>query len=232
MIGIYKITNKLNGKVYIGQSRDIDARWRQHINAKDDVLIHNAIKKYGKENFSFEVLLECPAEMLNDWERDMIALYDCISPKGYNLTEGGGGCKCSEETKIKMSNARKGKTPWNKGKTNIYTEETLLKMSELKKGKNLSEEHKRKISESMKGIHIKKKKKIKISESKKGTHFSEETKKKMSEARKGIPLSEETKIKISESKKGRQLSEEIKKKMSEVKKGRHWKIENGKRIWY
>ena len=39
MIGIYKITNKLNGKVYIGQSRDIDARWRQHINAKDAALI-------------------------------------------------------------------------------------------------------------------------------------------------------------------------------------------------
>ena len=86
MIGIYKITNKLNGKVYIGQSRDIDARWRQHINAKDNFAIHNAIKKYGEENFCFEVLLECPAEMLNDWERDMIALYDCISPKGYNLT--------------------------------------------------------------------------------------------------------------------------------------------------
>ena len=85
MIGIYKITNKLNGKVYIGQSRDIDARWRQHINAKDNYAIHNAIKKYGKENFKFEVLLECPIDMLNVWERDMIALYDCISPNGYNI---------------------------------------------------------------------------------------------------------------------------------------------------
>lgn len=182
MIGIYKITNKLNDKVYIGQSVDINARWRQHINAKDNYAIHNAIKKYGKENFSFEILLECPAEMLNVWERDMIALYDCISPNGYNLTEGGEGYKCSEETRLKMSNIRKG----------IHlSEETRLKMSEVKKGR--------------------------ISN------------------RKGVPCSEETKIKISESMKGKKhqpLSAEHKRKISESFKGRHWKIENGKRIWY
>ena len=169
MIGIYKITNKLNGKVYIGQSIDIDTRWRQHINAKDNVAIHNAIKKYGKENFKFEVLLECPADMLNVWERDMIALYDCISPNGYNLTEGGEGYQCSEETrrkmsevnkgkhlseetKKKMSESRKGKAPWNKGKTNIYSEETKKKMSDAKKGRRVSEETKIKIGNARKGI--------------------------------------------------------------------------------
>ena len=182
MIGIYKITNKLNGKVYIGQSIDIDTRWRQHINAKDNYAIHNAIKKYGEENFSFEVLLECPADMLNVWERDMIALYDCISPNGYNLTEGGEGYQCSGETRLKMSEAKKG----------IHlSEETRLKMSEAKKGR--------------------------ISN------------------RKGVPCSEETKIKISESMKGKKhqpLSTEHKRKISESHKGRHWKIENGKRIWY
>ena len=195
MIGIYKITNKLNGKVYIGQSRDIDARWRQHINAKDKFAIHNAIKKYGEENFKFEVLLECPADMLNVWERDMIALYDCMSPYGYNLTEGGEGCKCSEETRLKLSNIRK--------------------------GKHFSEETKHKISESMKG--------------KKRQPFSAETKKKMSDVRKGIQLSEETRLKMSEAKKGKKrqpFSAEHKRKISDSYKGRHWKIENGKRIWY
>lgn len=180
MIGIYKITNKLNGKVYIGQSVDIDTRWRQHINTKDDALIHKSIQKYGAENFSFKILLECPIEMLNDWERDMIALYDCISPNGYNLTEGGGGCKCSEETRLKMSNARKG----------IHlSEETRLKMSNIRKGKHLSEETR-----------------YKISEARKGKHHSEETKIKISNARKGVkrkPHSEETKHKISESHKGK-----------------------------
>ena len=195
MIGIYKITNKLNGKVYIGQSIDIDTRWRQHINAKDDFAIHRAIQKYGKENFKFEVLLECPVDMLNVWERDMIALYDCISPKGYNLTEGGEGYQCSEETRLKMSN--------------------------IQKGKHHSEETRHKISESQKGRHV-----------------SEETRLKMSNTRKGKkhqPLSVEHKRKISESMKGKKhqpFSAEHKRKLSESLKGRHWKIENGKRIWY
>lgn len=195
MIGIYKITNKLNGKVYIGQSVDIDTRWRQHINAKDNFAIHRAIQKYGKENFKFEVLLECPVDMLNVWERDMIALYDCISPNGYNLTEGGEGYKCSDETRLKMSNIRK--------------------------GKNRSEETK-----------------IKISNAQKGKHHSEETRLKMSNTRKGVklkPLSEEHKRKISESMKGKKhqpFSAEHKRKLSESIKGKHWKIENGKRIWY
>ena len=192
MIGIYKITNKLNGKVYIGQSRDIDARWRQHINAKDNYAIHNAIKKYGKENFSFEVLLECPADMLDVWERDMIALYNCMSPHGYNLTEGG-------------------------------------------EGQHLSEEHKRKISESNKGHIVSEETRHKISESRKGRRASEETLLKMSEVNKGKHLSEEHKRKISNTLKGvkrKPCSEEHKRKLSESIKGRHWKIENGKRIWY
>ena len=192
MIGIYKITNKLNGKVYIGQSRDIDARWRQHINAKDNYAIHNAIKKYGKENFSFEVLLECPAEMLNVWERDMIALYDCISPNGYNLTEGGEGHHLSEETRLKMSNTRKGKH---------HSEETKIKISNAQKGIPLSEETR-----------------LKMSEARKGKHHSEETKIKISNARKGVKL--------------KPHSEETKHKISESHKGKHWKIENGKRIYY
>ena len=219
MIGIYKITNKLNGKVYIGQSIDIDTRWRQHINAKDNYAIHNAIKKYGKENFKFEVLLECPANMLDVWERDMIALYDCISPKGYNLTEGGEGHHLSEETKIKISNARKG-IP--------RSEETKIKISNAQKGIPLSAETRLKMSEAKKGV-------------KRGPH-SEEHKRKISESNKGkpswnkgIPCSEETKIKISEVKKGKKrqpFSAEHKRKISESHKGRHWKIENGKRIWY
>ena len=237
MIGIYKITNKLNGKVYIGQSIDIDTRWRQHINAKDNVLIHKSIQKYGAENFSFELLLECPADMLDVWERDMIALYDCISPKGYNLTEGGGGCKCSEETRLKMSNARKG----------IHlSEETRLKMSNIRKGIHLSEETKIKIGNAQKGIPRSEETKIKISNALKGVKrkpYSEETKHKMSESHKGHPgynkgvaMSEETKIKMSNAHKGKHFSEETKYKISEahkgLRKGKHWKIENGKRIWY
>ena len=212
MIGIYKITNKLNGKVYIGQSIDIDARWRQHINAKDNYAIHNAIKKYGEENFKFEVLLKCPVDMLNVWERDMIALYDCISPNGYNLTEGGEGYQCSEEMRLKMSEAHKGMH---------HSEETRLKMSNIRKGVKLKPH-----SEETK---------IKMSKAHKGKHLSEEHKRKLSDAKKGKKRSDEVKNKLKGRtawNKGISLSEEVKLKMKGLKKGKHWKIENGKRIWY
>ena len=224
MIGIYKITNKINGKVYIGQSINIDTRWRQHINAKDNYAIHNAIKKYGEENFKFEVLLECPVEMLNVWERDMIALYDCITPKGYNLTEGGEGYKCSDETRLKMSKAKKGI------KRKPFSEETKRKMRESHKGIPRSEEVKKKISESNKGKKrqpFSEETKRKLSESLKGKKrqpFSEEHKRKISNAQKGKNLSEETRLKMSEVKKGKHHSEETKIKISNAMKGRHRKI--------
>ena len=70
MIGIYKITNKLNGKVYIGQSINIKQRWKQHrTNAtvrKENLYL--AFQKYGLENFSFEVLETCQEKELDEKE--------------------------------------------------------------------------------------------------------------------------------------------------------------------
>lgn len=57
--GIYRITNKINGKSYIGQSVNIKNRWYVHKATKDDYPIHRAIRKYGKNNFSWEILEEC-----------------------------------------------------------------------------------------------------------------------------------------------------------------------------
>ena len=60
MVGIYKITNKLNGKFYIGQSNDIERRFDEHKRQKNPkILVDKAISKYGKENFLFEVLELC-----------------------------------------------------------------------------------------------------------------------------------------------------------------------------
>ena len=87
------------------------------------------------------------------------------------------GYKHSEETRKKLSEARKGKSPWNKGKTGIYSDETLDKMRKNNKGnlgKSFSDEHKRKISEALKGKNT----------WCKGSHRSEETKRKISESRK------------------------------------------------
>lgn len=92
MIGIYKITNKINNKCYIGQSRNIERRWKRHIQENNDSAIHRAIKKYGVENFSFEVIEECSTEELDKKEIYWINFYNSIDKeKGYNLTLGGLG---------------------------------------------------------------------------------------------------------------------------------------------
>lgn len=92
MIGIYKIENLVNHKIYIGQSRNIKDRWRAHRTRyqKEDGPLYRAIRKYGLENFSFEILEECSIEQLNDREKYWIKYYDSFNrEKGYNLTEGG-----------------------------------------------------------------------------------------------------------------------------------------------
>ena len=73
MVGIYKITNKINNKCYIGQSVDIQQRWSKHLSAFNgehtpDYKIYRAFEKYGLQNFTFEVIEECDRSMLNDRE--------------------------------------------------------------------------------------------------------------------------------------------------------------------
>ena len=88
---IYKITNLINNKSYIGQSVLPKKRWQQHCNDAnahyDDYPIHNAIRKYGKKNFSFEII-----EWTKDYntrEKELIKHYNTIAPNGYNVVEGG-----------------------------------------------------------------------------------------------------------------------------------------------
>ena len=95
MIGIYKITNKVNGKVYIGQSDNIERRWKNH---KKDAFwpnshvynypLYRAMRKYGLDNFLFEILEKCKKEELNQKEVSYIAQYDSFR-NGYNQDEGG-----------------------------------------------------------------------------------------------------------------------------------------------
>lgn len=91
--GIYKITNKINGKSYIGQSINIKNRWYVHKATKDDYPIHRAIQKYGKDNFYWEVLEECPEYQLSEREIYYISKYNTFmyaeNSNGYNLTPGG-----------------------------------------------------------------------------------------------------------------------------------------------
>lgn len=95
MIGIYKITNLINGKSYVGQSVDIKTRFKRHKQAafnKNSKLynypLYRAIRKYGIENFSFCVLEECSENELNEKEIYYIDKYDSYY-KGYNQDKGG-----------------------------------------------------------------------------------------------------------------------------------------------
>lgn len=90
MIGIYKITNLINQKIYIGQSTDIESRWEDHkfYSQKENTAIQAAFKKYGISNFSFEIIEECRKEELDAKEIYWIAKYDTYN-NGYNLTKGG-----------------------------------------------------------------------------------------------------------------------------------------------
>ena len=90
MIGIYIITNLLNGKSYVGSSRNIEERFRRHRHPANNtkLQIQKDILKYGVDNFVFVVLLECPEDMLDVWERDMINLFNTYED-GYNESPGG-----------------------------------------------------------------------------------------------------------------------------------------------
>lgn len=90
MIGIYKITNKINGKSYIGQSNNIERRFQEHQTkgSTSRIPLDIAIKKYGKENFSYEIIEECDISKLNEREAYWIQQYDSII-NGYNCSVGG-----------------------------------------------------------------------------------------------------------------------------------------------
>jgi group I intron endonuclease len=115
---IYRLTSP-SGKAYIGQTRNnVEKRWNAHrYQANEEVMdkhyaIHKAIRKYGWENFTKEVMMVCDYEWeLNEWEKIHIAEYNTLSPNGYNLTEGGwGGIPC-DETRKKMSESAKLRPP-------------------------------------------------------------------------------------------------------------------------
>lgn len=115
------INNRINGRIYIGQTiYPIEKRFKQHRNNSSRCrLIRRAIQKYGWDNFEKDYY-ECPDEDLNFDEELLVREMGTLSPRGYNLREGGGSNgKLSEETKKSIGKAHLGKTHTDETKKKI-----------------------------------------------------------------------------------------------------------------
>ena len=206
---IYKITNTINDKSYIGISihPPEKSRVRDHLSGHGNRIISNAVKKYGRDAFTYEILEDnIFLELLPDLEISYIKHYQTVAPFGYNLTHGGEGTlgyRPSAEHRRKLSETRKGEKNGFFGKK--HSAETLLKIGEASKGRKHSAETCRRISEAQKGRKRKKcspKSRRKMSEAQKGKNNpnygkkrSAETLRKISETKKeafekrlGMPL--------------------------------------------
>ena len=109
---IYLITNKINGKQYVGQTlrEDIYTRWKQHFNKKAiGRCLRSAYFKHGIENFKFQIICICFDDYCNKFEKEYIQKFNTISPNGYNLSEGGGNRCTHPDTKILISEKLKGR---------------------------------------------------------------------------------------------------------------------------
>ena len=218
---VYAYLRKDGTPYYIGKGKDKRALDKNH-----SVSVPNDKSKI--------IILEANLTELGSFalERRMIRWYgrkDIGTGILRNLTDGGEGTSGlirSEETRLKLSVAQKGRVKSEKHKLNlsqsakgrVHSEETRLKMSESRKGRALSEETRLKLSNLAKIRGISSETRLKMAASLKGRIVSDETRLKMSESRKGRgrEISTETRLKMSNIAKGRYSNEEHKLKMAEA----------------
>lgn len=138
---LYRITNNINGNIYIGQTRYTVKRASQHKNYSTNQHLRNAVKLYGWDNFTFDTIVTiikpCTCTPGNpgpcqkdadEIERYLINVqYDSRNPeKGYNVSPGGYSHEQSEETRQKISESKKGK---------VKSPEAIAKQSKTMKEK-------------------------------------------------------------------------------------------------
>jgi group I intron endonuclease len=153
---IYEFINNVNQKIYIGQASDYKQRIRSHkfnLSQNKNTPFYNALRKYGWNNFSINIVEECDEEKLNQREIYWIEEKKSLYPNGYNLLEGGKQAKHTDVTKQKISDSRKG---IKFSKSHIEN----LKKSHI--GYVMPDEQKKKISQSNKGKIISKETKNKL----------------------------------------------------------------------
>lgn len=219
---IYKITNLINLKCYIGftSKKNPMYRWSSHVScAKNETAkrtyIQRAIRKHGKDNFEFQVIYQSKDfdHTLNVMEPFFILQLSTLKPSGYNVSVGGDkttiGIKHSEETKQKVMQSRLGRK---------HSEETKIKMS-ASAIQSWTEERREKARNTRLGYKVSEETKRKL----RGREVTQKTRQKMSESLKGRQTSEETRHKRSISMTGKKLnvSEANRKSASERAKERN-----------
>lgn len=143
---IYKTTNLINGKVYIGQDSKNNSEY-----LGSGLIINRAIDKYGKENFVKEIIEECSSkEELNEREIYWIDKLNATDRStAYNICSGGlGGDTLTNHPdldviKKKISDGQRGRKAWNEGKTNVYSKEHINNLSNIRKENYSGENHPR-----------------------------------------------------------------------------------------
>jgi group I intron endonuclease len=207
---IYKATNLINGKNYIGQTvKTLKERKSGHVRKSEHgskYCFHNAIKKYGVETFVWEIICSCQSkDEVDVREREFIKVFNAKVPSGYNMTDGGEGtvgCHPSEETRIKASVAQK-MFIQRTGILNFlgkkHTAESRAKITAAQIGKKRgphSAEHREKIRKALTGRIISEEQKIKISKTLTGYKHSAESRVNNSKGHKGLKHSSESKEKM------------------------------------
>ncbi|MFT9089818.1 MAG: NUMOD3 domain-containing DNA-binding protein, partial [Gluconacetobacter sp.] len=149
VVYVYLLTNDINGKKYVGISYNPPGRWQEHFGGKN--VISKALRKYGFENFTKEVIAVSNRKGALELEEHYCEIHNSLQPNGYNLKAGGHGShQTSEETRSKMSAALKGRklsleyraqmSIRHKGKAGTFngrrhTKETRERMSASNKGR-------------------------------------------------------------------------------------------------
>lgn len=168
LLRIYKITNIVNGKVYVGQTSNMRKRATKHFGGETGPYLAAAINKHGRTSFIIETIEDgLTKEQANEREIFWIAEFKSADRKyGYNLNHGGAGQRANRETREKLSASLKGRKPTMLGKH--HSDITKAIISEAARGRKQSEESKILKSEKLKGRVFSDEHKAKISAAKSG----------------------------------------------------------------
>lgn len=192
---LYKITNLINGKIYIGQAADVSKRWYDHRRAiklnKPTQIVHHAMIKYGLDSFEFEVIACCKTqEDANETETLLVSQYNSFvkNGNGYNATLGGYNAPKSEAWKQAMKDWRNSLSEEERMKINKKISEATIQQIATKgppaQGTKRTPEQSQKLSQAKRKHPV---------------IYTDEIRKHMSDAHLGLKDSEETKKRKSES---------------------------------